>query len=177
MFEKVLVALDGSKLAEAILPYVSQLAKKLNISLVVLVVASPESRQSDGINERVAAYLHEIEHRLSGEGLQVKSTFVFGLPAQEIVRIAEQQDCSLIALSTHSEHLAGRGRLGSVTVKVVHTSPFPILTIPPSKAEQYPEQAPLQPQIIVPLDGSSFAESALPYCTSWSPRRCNTKRF
>ena len=101
--------------------------------------------------------------RLSEEGLSVESVVGFGPPAEEIVRIAEAHGCDCIAMSTRGRDVMGRGILGSVADKVVHSSQLPVLTITPEKAEQYESEGKIISRIIAPSDGSPLAESALPY--------------
>jgi nucleotide-binding universal stress UspA family protein len=168
MFQKVLVPLDGSELAEGILPYVSQLARGLNIPVLVMSVVSPDtlealSQESEKVKLKTENYLQEVAKRLVKEGAQAESMFSFGRPAERIVQVAERQGCNLIAMSTHSENHLGRGVLGSVTDKVIHSSHIPTLTIHPQEAKKYREQEVNISKVIVPLDGSSLAETALPY--------------
>jgi len=112
----------------------------------------------------------EVRGRLEGalqglteEGLSVESVVGFGPPAEEIVRIAEAHGCDYIAMSTSGRDVMGRGILGSVSDKVVHSSQLPVLTITPEKAEQYGSEGKTISRIIAPSDGSPLAESALPY--------------
>jgi nucleotide-binding universal stress UspA family protein len=213
MFKKALVPLDGSELAEGILPYVSQLARGLEMSLVLLSVVDPDDVELPerlrvapaeapprivpvGIQDvatvpaRPAAeerspYPHEpggpyvsqiwenaqttlrrrheaITHALSRQGVKVESLTALGKPADEIVRVAEQQGCDLVAMSTHGRTTLGRGILGSVTDKVIHTSSLPTLTITPERAEKYHAGDAIN-AVMCPLDGSPLAETALPY--------------
>jgi nucleotide-binding universal stress UspA family protein len=86
-----------------------------------------------------------------------------GKPAEEILRVAEREHCDVIAMSTHGRTALGRGVLGSVTDKVIHSSNLPTLTITPEKAKEYSKEGVIFSKIMVPLDGSPLAETALPY--------------
>jgi len=164
MFQKVLIPLDGSEQADRILPYVSRLARGLNIPAVVMsVVESGSSSKVDRLKVEAEGHLQQVVTQLVGKGVQAEAAVTTGRPAEEIVRMAERQGCNLIALAMQSKGAAGRGTLGSVTDKVIHASQIPTLTIPPQPGEQQPEpEAPLA-TIIVPLDGSPLAETALSY--------------
>ena len=214
MFTKVLVPLDGSELAEGIIPYVSQLAKGLGFPLVLLSVIDPntielperfriggpqdpadyvveaakrfrDTRSSaereqqgshphdrrgpyasqlfDKVGSDVRRRLEEVAKRLSADGVRAESVVAFGHAAEEIVRVAEREECDLIAMSTRGRGVLARGILGSVTDKVIHSSHLPILAITPEKAEEYWRDGVTMSKILVPLDGSPFAESVLPY--------------
>jgi nucleotide-binding universal stress UspA family protein len=210
VFNKVLVPLDGTKLAEGILPYVAQLAKGLDMPLVLLSVVDPDavelperfrtapaldvvpvglsiasvstrtpaeqlpphphepsgppyvSQMLDNAETELKRRLEEMVRQLSKQGVKAKSVTCLGKPAEEIVRIAEREGCDLIAMSTHGRSALGRGVLGSVTDKVIHSSHLPTLTITPERAEYYHKGASIN-AIMCPLDGSPLAETALPY--------------
>ncbi len=180
MFEKILVPLDGSKLAEGILPYASLLAKGLDIPLQLLAVIDhdtlKETLESFPADERpspsqvcqaaeAAAQkrLQEVAAGLADDGVQASSVVADGKPAEQIVRVADQEGCDLIAMSTHARSALVRGILGSVTDKVIHSSHLPTLTITPERAERYSQHGMTMSSIMVPLDGSPLAETALPY--------------
>ena len=82
-----------------------------------------------------------------------------GDPATEIVKAAERHGCDLIAMATHGRNMIARGILGSVTDKVLHSSQIPVLTIAPDEVGAGEKIS----TVVVPLDGSSLSESALPY--------------
>lgn len=179
MFHTALVPLDGSELSEAILPYVSQLARGLEIPLVLLTVVDRHAIEhlaelrSDGpevaaenrerVEDAARNRLNGIASRLKAEGLQVRSALVVGHPAEEIVRSAEQDGCDLIAMSTHGRTALSRGILGSVTDKVIHSSHVPTLTITPERAKRYWHAGDTISSMMVLLDGSALAERSLPY--------------
>ena len=182
MFKKVLVPLDGSEVAQAILPYVSQLAKGLNIPIVLLSVINPDavrvparfrgphaavtSPLPGDLSSRVESRLkEEVLKPLEREGLEAKAIVVLGKPEVEIVNTAKNEECDLIAMSTHGRGRLKRTFLGSVTYKVVHLSPIPVLVFNPEMASKYGEKGGTISRIIAPLDGSELAETSLPYVT------------
>ena len=173
MFRKILVPLDGSELAEGILPYVSQLASGLDGTLMLLLVADPhvlelaeglvQARQEGEVPGEAREYVAGVAERLRAQGVGVETTIAVGRPAEEIVSVAKRQGCRLIAMSTHGRTELGRAILGSVTDKVVHSSHLPVLTITPERAGAYSQaDAPLS-RVLVPLDGSPLAETVLPF--------------
>ena len=175
MFSRVLVPLDGSEVTEAILPYVSQLAKGLEIPIVVLAVIDEHTHGQklateieSGANKR----LREVVGRLGRDGVRAEPVTTRGRAADEIVATAERQGCDLIAMTTQGSNLIARGILGSVTDKVIHSSQLPVLTITPERAATYggtwfraltKATERVMTKIMVPLDGSPLAETVLPY--------------
>ena len=87
-----------------------------------------------------------------------------GKAAEEILRVANDEGCGLIAMATHGRNLVGRALLGSVTDKVLHASEVPVLVITPEKAqEHHGSEEPLLSSVVAPLDGSELAERSLPH--------------
>lgn len=183
MFKKVLVPVDNSGLARDFMPYVSQIAKGLEIPVVLLSVVDPRpfgggrslraEYQQFVTDENFETAVSETERRLNEElgeplrqqGLRVEAVAALGEPAVEIVRTASNKGCDLIAMSTHGRGRLGRAFLGSVTSKVVHSSRLPTLIINPDKAKKYGEEGGTISRIMAPLDGSDLAETSLPYVT------------
>lgn len=185
--QPILVPLDGSDVADGIVPYVSQIAKMGNAPLVLLTVVDvdaldypnwvstlqPTSDMEAGYthkhrfeeNARIHAYdkLKKMAAGLENEDITVEVRATVGRPAEEILRLADEEGCGLIAMSTHGRNAITRGILGSVTDKVLHASDAPVLTIAPERARKYQEDGASLETIVVPLDGSEFAERALPY--------------
>ncbi len=98
------------------------------------------------------------------DGLTARAAVRIGDAAEQIVSYAKMHDCDLIAMSTHGRNMVSRAFLGSVTDSVIHTSDVPTLTISPDKAKQYwTDDEVAISKILVPLDGSELAESAIPF--------------
>ncbi|HXH09933.1 MAG TPA: universal stress protein [Alphaproteobacteria bacterium] len=171
MFQHVLVPLDGSSQADKILPFVVWLAKGFHLPLTLLSVADVTSGAPPGpMPEEGARQLHALVSRLIQEGVQAAPAVAVGKPAQEIIRIAEDRGCDLIILSTSTGQSKSRGTLGRVADKVFHTSHIPVLLIPPQpEATPTAQESPFS-ALILPLDGSPQAESALPYAEDLSQR-------
>jgi nucleotide-binding universal stress UspA family protein len=178
MFNKILVPLDGSELAEGILPYVSSLAKGLGIPVVLLSVIDhdamevpervrPESRAAE---EAARARLVAVVERLGKEGVNAEYRLTSGKPAERIAEVAESEGCDLVAMSTHGRSAIGRGIMGSVTDKLVHIGHLPILTMTPDRARDYWKEGVEISRVMVPLDGSPVSESVLPYVEELAAR-------
>ncbi len=164
MFRHGLVPLDGSPQADTILPYISWLAKQLNMPITLLSVADTHGATLPGSAQRdVARRLEELVSPLGDQGIQVATAVAVGRPAQEILRIAEDRRCDLIVLSTSTASLTGRGTLGPVADKVFHASHIPLLLVPTQPEGTSTARGRPITTLILPLDGSPLAESALPY--------------
>jgi len=134
MFKKILVPLDGSKLAEGILPRVEWLAKIHEGEVTLLRVAlahsfpgqDPVQHQVNVVRE-AEEYLAKTESALRSVGVKVNSVVRYGNDAQEIVDHARDRDFDLIAMSTHGRTGLAQFVLGSVANKIIHTATVPIL--------------------------------------------------
>lgn len=136
MFKKILVPLDGSALAEAILPQVTELVRVHDAELVILRVAlahgfpgaDPTEAQLHAVRES-EKYLEEVEKGLKGRGLRVSSVVRYGHAAEEVLDHAAFSGVDLIAMSTHGRTGVSRWVLGSVAEKVLRASTTPLLLV------------------------------------------------
>ena len=148
MLKKIVVPLDGSKLAECVLPYVEELASKCVVEEVVLISVTERIqgfraiRDLDiPIEERLAPeavgkmerqamkYLDRIAKGLEGKGVKVTKEVPMGDPAQEIVIYAEINGCDLIVMASHGRNGPSRWLHGSVADKVFKAVHVPVMMI------------------------------------------------
>lgn len=183
----IVVPLDGSMLAEQILPYARALAPLLNARLrLVEVVAEPahelvssagltvlygtgdaldreQSRQRWELEEAFArgeTYIDSQTRRLEDAGLAVQSNILGGQPAEVIIELAHEPHTRLVAMATHGRGGMQRWALGSVADRVAQASPAPVLLV--RAAQHRPAVDFSLKHILVPLDGSELARQALP---------------
>ena len=160
MFNKILVPLDGSKLAEQVLPYARWLAAAYGASITLVRVTDPEARLPFTANQSASDYLKYTAASLAPS--PVESVEKIGKPAEVIVDTAKGDADCLIAMATHGMTGPRRWVLGSVASKVVQTADNPILLI--RVAQDAAQLGPFAlKRVIVPLDGSGLAEKVLPY--------------
>lgn len=133
---RVLVPLDGSPLAECVLPTITRFAERLDLEVVLLRVAMWTANESPswGVyhmadQAEARAYLATVEANLAGKGIAVRTATGWGEPARTIVKTAEQEGCDLIAMSTHGRTGFLQLVLGSVTESVLQLSPVPVLVV------------------------------------------------
>jgi nucleotide-binding universal stress UspA family protein len=147
LLKTLLVPLDGSGLADKILPHVAAMARKLNLEVILLrVYAFPTetyivgdglymdvlSREREAVRKEIEDYLSAKSWALQSEGVNRVSTLgVQGEAAQEIIDLARRTPNCLIAMSTHGRSGLDRWVVGSVAEKVIHHSREPVLVIRP----------------------------------------------
>lgn len=169
MLKVILVPLDGSALGEQALPIATRLATATGAKLVLIQstraygVASPTL---DEIQARLTQdsqdYLAPLAQRVRNQGIVVE-TFVVGETAEEgILLEIDLREADLVVMTTHGRSGIGRWIYGSVAESVLRQSPVPILLVRASTTETASPLDVDHPRIVVPLDGSFFAEAALP---------------
>lgn len=142
MYKKVLIPLDGSSLAECVLPHARAIAKGCGIQEIVLlrVVELPPTLGAEAIDyvalqdaDQKAAheYLAEMKQRLTAEGFSVSFHILPGRAAEVITEFARKNSVDLIAIATHGRSGISRWVFGSVADRVVRSSSIPLLLIRP----------------------------------------------
>lgn len=171
---RVLIPLDGSRLAEHALSFLPGLSHLGPLEITLLsVVDLPEvltqgSLAEEAERERnlLLTYLREIAGRLEQElGLSSVSYEVQTGPAAPLILAqAEQLSPSLLVISTHGRTGLTRWRLGSIADQVVREAGCPVLIAVPTVEDEGAAAYVVRTfkQVLVPLDGSEVAEQALP---------------
>ena len=127
MFEHILVPLDGSRLAEMVLPHLVALAPTFESRVTLLRVVEQEpSGQMRSVDPMVAhlarqakAYLDEQATRLAEVGLETETALLEGQAADRIVEYARSNDADLILLSSHGRSGLSRWNISSVVQKII----------------------------------------------------------
>ena len=178
MFETILVPLDGSQLADCVLPHVVAIARPFGAETTLLRVleknhAGTSAQLFDLLNwqinkTRTALYLDKIQARLQKSSIRVRTEVLEGLIAEGITEYAQTQGMKLIILSSHGRHGLTQWGISSVTQKIILSAQTSLLII---RAHQYGvgsgelTETPIYQHILVPLDGSQRAENVLPIIT------------
>jgi nucleotide-binding universal stress UspA family protein len=151
VYTRIVVALDGSPLAERSLPYVEALAEKFGSTVTLLrATASPAALLAaqaplatspgaavmldptptvEAQHDDALAYLRAVEKRLAGRGVATDRALPEGDPADAVVRHALECEVDLIAMTTHGRGGLGRALMGSVADAVVRRAPCPVLLV------------------------------------------------
>jgi nucleotide-binding universal stress UspA family protein len=161
MLNRVLVPLDGSKVAEQVFPAVTELASALDLEVVIAGVCELEEKEEGQtcrlyINDKT----EQLEGRLAGSAATVKTVVLFGKPAEQILSYAEVEKVDLIIMSSHGRSGIMPWSLGSTVDKVFKKAGIPLIVV---RAKEPPEEARLFSRIVVPLDGSEKSTAVLPY--------------
>ncbi len=138
--QKILVPLDGSDFAEAVLDEVQQLAAGRQAEVILFRVGSlPHEvvvengrviyldEQLTWIESEITDYLRMVERRYGARGLQVRTAMSFGDPVTEILRFANENDVTLIAMATHGRSGLEALWRGSVARDVYQRASVPVL--------------------------------------------------
>lgn len=151
MTKRILVPLDRSEVAEAVLPLVVDLARSTGATVRLLHVAPvPENLVSS--EGRLIAYSDQEAERLKGEGLdhlkalsarlgvRAECVIRFGNEADEILQEAEAYNADLVAMTTAGKSGLRRVLMGSVAERVLHRARIPVLLYRPvaSRIESRP---------------------------------------
>ncbi len=168
----IVVPLDGSELSEHAVPYASAMAKATGAHLLVLTVWEEGERAmitnlpdlAEDLfkrgEEHYEGYLAGVAKQLEAEGVTVETDVLLGDPTEEILRMIEQRAPRMLVMATHGRSGLSRWRYGSVANKMAREAPVPTMVVGPKVLEDAARGGAIR-RILVPLDGSPLAESAL----------------
>jgi nucleotide-binding universal stress UspA family protein len=172
MYKKILVPLDGSQLAEKVLPYAIQLTSRFQAETVLLHVFGAGESQSlvtskayiEHIAEKVRMQLQEIPPKAQFSKGKVpaviKAEILTGDAPSAILEYADKSETDLIIMSKHGHSGFGHWLMGNVAHKVFSVSRIPVLIIHPANTDNI-EQSGWPRNVLVPLDGSKMSETVL----------------
>ena len=184
MIETILVPLDGSTFSEYALPIARGFAKRYGAALRLALVHVPiPTALIDGVpqasmdiegraREHEQSYLEALTERLRDEdGFDVEAAHLDGPVVGTLETHARSVGADLIVMSTHGRGGLSRAWLGSVADGLARRAPVPVLLVrPDTETEPSPEPAGTFRHILVPLDGSPFAEEALDFAAEIARR-------
>ena len=188
MFQRILVPLDGSPSAEHALPIAANLARRARGSLVLLHVVQEASVLSNSLAEssssqekggkdaetkriealervmtEAASYLALLPTVYAKDlaGVPIEIDVAFGAPALTLPSTAHLEQVDLMVVCSHKETALGQWGLESTAWQVMRHSPVPMLIINEHEKEMPVLDGAHPLRVLVPLDGSLFAEAAL----------------
>jgi nucleotide-binding universal stress UspA family protein len=143
MYQTILVPVDGSRRAEAILSHVEHIAKRDNAKVVFLKVEEePVMLDRDEVidvdkyhaeferqKELSRAYLHDLQTQFGEHGIQSETRLAYGSVVKAILKAASDTGTNLIAMATHGISGLARVSYGSVAAGVLQAAELPILLI------------------------------------------------
>jgi len=144
----ILVPLDGSKRAEAILPHVEELAMRFDARVIFLHVVEPPPIITDseiidsgasyleGFQERMeemrkqgGLYLESVQGKFREKGIESKVQVSYGPVVEGIIDIAKSQEADLIAIASHGRSGLSMVFYGSVAAGILHRADRPLLVV------------------------------------------------
>jgi nucleotide-binding universal stress UspA family protein len=160
----ILVPLDGSELAKRAVPFALSIARQDGRTVLLLravnTLAAPTYREGQVLVDEASAELDAYAATIIGDGDVTIQTQVVDAPAEvAILEAAEDDEITLIVMSTHGRSGIGRWVYGSVADAVLRDAPVPVLIVPPHGLTSWP--ADTSQKILVPLDGSALAMAAV----------------
>ena len=142
MYHAILVPLDGSERAEAILPHVEDLARRYSAAVIFVQVVEPVPlclgpegayavllQEAEQRTEQAASYLSALQDQYREKGIAVQTRIVHGSPVEAITETAESEGADLIAMASHGRTGLSRVFYGSVAAGVLHRIDRPLLLI------------------------------------------------
>ena len=137
MYKKILVALDNSPTDRAMFPHITQLAKLHGSMLLLLHVADGwaarnYNRFELADSEEMKAdrtYLETMATDLRTHGLEVKAQLELGDPAAGILKVAGEENCDLIVMTTHGHRFLKDLIYGGTITQVRHQAQVPVLLV------------------------------------------------
>ena len=178
MFDPILVPLDGSQLAECVLPHSVAIASPFDAEITLLRMleknqAGTSAQLFDLLNWQInktkaTLYLEKTRSRLEEAKIRARAAVLEGLVAEGITEYAQGQGMKLIILSSHGHSGLSKWGISSTAQKIILSASTSLLIV---RAYQHDIQAgtlstiPVYQRILVPLDGSQRAENVLPIIT------------
>jgi len=172
MFNRILIPLDRSALAECVLPHTIAIARAFGSQVTLLNVMDMPREEHwrnamDPLNWQIRkaeakTYLHEVDTRLRASGLTTETHILEGFAAEQINGFSDTHAPQLIILSSHGQSGLSGWNVSGVVLKVVlraRTSIMIVRAYQPTPTEMTSLR---YRRILVPIDGSQRAECVLP---------------
>jgi len=149
MYQRIMVPLDGSELAECVLPHVESIAKGCGVKSVIFVgVVEPIQFTGGGADaagyflkdedlrqmevsrqSAVEDYLQQTMSRLNYDGVNLQSEVIRGKAAESLAEYAEKNEIDLIVMATHGRSGISRWVVGNVADRIIRSACVPVLLV------------------------------------------------
>src|SRR4030042_6176345 len=146
MYRRIMVPLDGSELAECVLPHIEAIGKLSKASVELVHVIEPLELPTRGgialsiddlkqielhTKNDAESYLRGIVERLKLAGIKARSKLLTGKAADSLVDHLDKSNFDLVIMATHGRSGISRWIWGSVAEKILHSSSIPVLIVRP----------------------------------------------
>ncbi len=176
MFEHILVPLDGSPLAECVLPHTVALAQAFGsrVTLLQALERGPTADRARSVDPlswhlrkaEAEAYLGGLADRVRKLGFRTESRLLEGQAAEQIIEFARGHDVELIILSSHGQSGLREWNISSVVQKIILRAYMPAMIVRAYQPCAGDLGSLRYRRLLVPLDGSQRAECVLPLATT-----------
>ena len=144
MYQKIMVPLDGSQVAECVIPHIETIAGKPGTAVELVTVVEPlviptrgqialsddDIKQIDAeARQEAHKYLDQVAARLKQAGVNARVVLLTGKAADSLVRYANNNDVDLIIMATHGRSGISKIFWGSVAEKILRATAIPVLLI------------------------------------------------
>ena len=164
MYKKILVPLDGSKLARQVFPSVVEMSKAFGSEAILVGVCDSEESEE---GQACRIYLHneaeQLKNIMKTSAACVKTVSLGGKPAEEIIKYAENSNVDIIIISSHGRSGIKPWSVGSTVHKVLHKVCIPLIIVRTKEKPKESDETRLFNRILVPLDTSERGARILPY--------------
>lgn len=167
-FQTVVVPLNGSSIAEQVLPTARSFARSYGAKLELVSVINGDKNNPENYTDGVEDYLQLVTSLIADDGLDAEFHIKKGEAATEIDRFATHLPADLIIMTTRGKFSVGQILTTSVAQKVIHKTLTPILLIRPT--DNWRSRRSKFKNIMVSLDGSEAAEQVLPFIRAFSQK-------
>ena len=172
MIDHILVPLDGSRLAECVLPHTVALGRAFDARVTLLRAMERSTLEVESgvidplewhmLKSEAEAYLDKVASRLQEAGLQTKKTLVEGEPAERIIEFVRDQAVDLIVMSSHGRSGLSGWNISSVVQKVALRAYATMMIVRAYRPAADDLTGLRYKRLLVPLNGSQRAECILP---------------
>jgi nucleotide-binding universal stress UspA family protein len=134
-YQTILVPVESSEYDDVILDHIVPMAQQHGSKLLLVHVADGWAaryyrEETDSPEVRAdRQYLQELTEKLRKEGLEVEAVLGFGDPGEEIIKLAQERKCDLIAMTTHGHRFISDLLYGSAVHKIRHGVDIPVLLL------------------------------------------------
>lgn len=171
MFNKIMVPLDGSVVAERALFLAERVAPLLGVELTLIHILDPSESTKAHMHESYLKGVVENSQRRIGEqsktqgfnAVRVSPVFITGNPVDELVNFANKNEKSLMVMSTRNASGIRRWALGSVSEKVYRQTGCPCILVGVKEGENNIPPGPMKGKILVPVGRTMKDEDILPF--------------
>lgn len=172
MFQRILIPLDGSSLAECVLPHAVAVARPSHAKIMLLRVLDPvgaatRPRSVDPLDWQIRkaeaeSYLKGLASRFEAAELEVELLVIEGKSAESVIDSAQTNDIDLIIMSSHGQSGITGWNVSSVVQKVVQRARTSVMIVRAYQPVHEAIEGHHYQRILIPLDGSQRAECVLP---------------